>query len=94
MIIRIATEGQYRIDSSYLDRLNDIDDEIMSAVASGDRERFATLFANLLDTVRSNGKSLDPDELHESHVVLPPPDTTFDEAVHLFVGDGVIPPTR
>jgi hypothetical protein len=94
MIIRISTEGQYRIDSSFLDRLNDVDEEVVISVANGERERYTALFNELLDMVRSNGRPLDPDELHESHIVLPPPDTTFEEATELFVGEGIIPVNR
>jgi hypothetical protein len=92
MIIRISTEGQYRLSSAHLDTLGEIDEKIIAAVANEDREQYATLFNELLEVVRTNGEPLDPEELLESAVVLPPPDTTFEEAKKLFVGDGVIPP--
>lgn len=91
MIVRISTEGQFRVNSTYLDKLNEIDEAILSAVANENRDEFQKLFNELLDTVRSNGEPLDPEELVESTIVLPPPDTTFEEARELFVGDGVIP---
>ena len=91
MIIRVSTEGQYRIDSTYLDHLNAIDNEIVVSLASGDRRRYQVLFQDLLAMVRDHGEPVDQDELVESQVVLPPPDTTFDEAVHLFDDEGAIP---
>ena len=45
----------------------------------------------MLDLVRSAGQPLDEDELAESEVILPPPDTSFVEAAEEFTGDGLIP---
>jgi hypothetical protein len=91
MVIRISSEGQYRLASSYLDRINEIDNQIVEAIAQGDRDAFAKLFNELLALVRSHGERVLDDELVESQVVLPPPDTTFDEAAELFVAEGLVP---
>ena len=40
----------------------------------------------MLDLVRRDGKALGDDELEESDVILPPPDTTLSEAAHEFTG--------
>lgn len=91
MVIRISSEGQYRLASSYLDQINEIDNQIVEAIASGDRDAFAKLFNELLALVRTNGARVPDDELVESQVVLPPPDTSFDEAAELFVAEGLVP---
>lgn len=91
MIVRILTEGQYEIDSDYLDQLNAIDNDVVSAIADGDRARFASLFQELLSIVREHGTPLPNEALEESDVILPPADTSFEEAAELFVGEGVIP---
>jgi hypothetical protein len=91
VIVRILSEGQYEIDSDYLDQLNAIDNDVVSAIADGDRARFATLFQNLLSVVREHGTPLPNEDLRESDVILPPSDTTFEEAAELFVGQGAIP---
>lgn len=91
MIVRIATEGQYRIDSAYLDKLNAIDNEIVAAIANGEKARFADLLKNLVGLVREYGTPVPADELVESEVIIPPPDTSFDEAVDMFTGQGLIP---
>lgn len=91
MIVRIATEGQYRLDSDYLDKLNEIDNEIVAAIGGGDRARFSILFRDLLDLVRHHGEPVAPDELVESQIVLPAPDTTFEEATELFIDYGLVP---
>ena len=91
MIVRIATEGQYSLDSSYYDQLNTIDNRLVQTLALGDQEAFRVLFGELLDIVRTHGTRLSAEDLVESHVVLPPPDTTFEEATELFTGEGLVP---
>ena len=92
MIIRISTEGQYRLPSAHLDQLSEIDEKIISAVANEQKDQYHALFNEMMELVRTNGHPLDPEELLESAIVLPPPDTSFEEAKKLFVGDGVVPP--
>ena len=91
MIVRIATEGQYRLPDEDAERLNELDNEAVQAVEAGDEDRFHQLFEEMLELVRRDGRALDDDELEESDVILPPPDTTLEEAAHEFTGDGLIP---
>lgn len=91
MIVRISSEGQYRLDSTYLDHINAIDNDIVAAIAGGDRGKFDALFKNLIELVRDHGEVVAAHELVESQLVLPPPDTTFEEATKLFVADGLVP---
>lgn len=91
MIVRIATEGQYDFPDDDVDRLNELDNEVVEAVEAGDEERFQTAFASLLELVRSDGRPVAEDVLEESDVIIPPPDLTFAEAGHQFTGDGLIP---
>ena len=91
MIVRIATEAQYRLTESGVDRLNELDNEAVAAVDAGDEARFTELFEQMLDFVRSEGSALGDDELEESDVIIPPPDLTFAEAQAEFTGDGLIP---
>lgn len=91
MIVRIATEGQYTFPDEDADRLNELDNDVVEAVESGDEERFQTAFAALLELVRSDGTPVSDDVLEESDVILPPPDLTFAEAGHQFNGEGLIP---
>ena len=91
MIVRIATEDQYRLPDDVAQRLNDLDNQTVAAVESGDEERFRALFEQMLDLVRSDGAPLGDDELEESDVILPPPDLSFVEAGQNFSGEGLIP---
>ncbi len=91
MIVRIATEDQYRLPDEDAQRLNELDNEVVAAVDADDEDRFHALFEEMLALVRSDGRKLGDDELQESDVILPPPDTSFVEAAQEFTGDGLIP---
>jgi hypothetical protein len=91
VIVRISTEGQYRLADDDEEQLNELDNAVVAAVDAGDAEAFTERFSEMLDFVRQRGDELGDDELEESDVILPPPDTTIDEAAHEFTGDGLIP---
>ena len=91
MIVRIATESQYTLPDDAAEELNDLDNQVVAAVEAGDEDRFHELFEQMLDLVRRAGQPLDDDELAESDVILPPPDTSFVEAAAEFTGEGLIP---
>lgn len=91
MIVRIATEGQYRLADDLIERVNELDNEAVTAVEAGDEARFMKLFGEIIALIRTEGAPLSDDELHRSDVIVPPPDTSFEEARHDFNGDGLIP---
>jgi hypothetical protein len=91
VIVRIATESQYRLPEEAAEELNDLDNQVVAAVEAGDEDRFHELFEQMLDLVRRAGQPLGEDELEESDVILPPPDTSFVEAAAEFTGEGLIP---
>jgi hypothetical protein len=91
VIVRIATEDQYRLPDDDAERLNELDNEAVAAVEAGDEDRFHEMFEQMLDLVRRDGQRLGDDELAESDVILPPPDLSFIEARAEFTGDGLIP---
>ena len=91
MIVRISTEGQYRLPEDDAEALNELDNQIVAAVDGGDEDRFHEVFEQMLDLVRREGSPLGDDELEESDVILPPPDISFVEARSEFTGEGLIP---
>jgi hypothetical protein len=91
VIVRIATESQYRLPDDEAAQLNELDNEVVAAVEAGDEDRFHEVFERMIDLVRQAGEPLDEDELAESDVILPPPDTSFVEAAAEFTGEGLIP---
>ena len=91
MIVRISSEGQYNLPGSFIDRLNEIDNELVGAVEAQHQAAFESLLKQMLDLVRENGEPVPVDELVESDLILPEPDLTLREAEELFVGEGLLP---
>ena len=90
MIVRIATEGQYRMAERQLPRLQELDAEVVAAAESQDAALFERRFAELLDFVRT-GEVLDDAHLGPSDAILPPPGSSLAEATGDFSTEGLIP---
>jgi len=91
MIIRITSEGQFNLPGSFVDQLNEIDNELVEAVEAADRISYDTLLKKMLDLVRTEASPLPVDEIVESDLILPESDLTLEEAQLLFVGEGLLP---
>ena len=91
MIVRILGEGQYDVSDGSVAALNELDDAVEAAVASGDETAFRSALEALLAGVREHGTRHPDDSLDESDLILPPDDATIDEVRHLLAGDGLIP---
>ena len=91
MIVRISGEGQYELPDGDAERLNELDNQAVAAVEAGDEGKFSELWGQMLELVSADGREIGDDELVESDVILPPRDSTFEEAKAEFSGDGLIP---
>ena len=91
MIVRILSEGQFKLPDDVQTKLNELDNEAVSAVEAGDEARFHQLFEQMLELVENGGEPVADDELVESQIIIPPRDLTFEEAKGEFTGEGIIP---
>ena len=91
MIVRILGEGQLEVDEGALDRLNELDAAVESAVSAGDEDSFRSALTALVAGVREVGTALPDDSLQDSDLILPPADATLDEVRELLSDDGLIP---
>ena len=91
MIVRIATEGQYELLGSDEGTLGELDSDAVAACQGSDEQQFHAAFARLLEFVRANGQPIAEDRLAPSDLILPPPDTSLEEARAEFTGEGLIP---
>ena len=91
MIVRISGEGQWELADSESERLNELERAVIAAVDAGSEADYAPAFAALLDHVKEAGVPVPEDELEGSDVILPPSDTTLEEAAGDFTGEGLIP---
>ena len=91
MIIRILSEGQFDVPDSELDKLNELDSALESAIDSGENDAFRDALAQLLGRVRETGQEVALDALVPSDLVLPDPSATLAEVRDLLKDDGLIP---
>ncbi|AXI77160.1 PspA-associated protein PspAA [Peterkaempfera bronchialis] len=91
MIVRIMGEGQLDVAESHLDRLNQLDDELLAALERGDEGLFRTALGNLLTAVREAGSPRPEESLEPSDLILPAADATVEEVRRLLRDDGLIP---
>jgi hypothetical protein len=91
VIVRISTEAQYAIGESDEQRLRELDIQAVAACEAEDEQQFQATFAALLDFVRLHGRLVPNDQLEPSDLILPPPDTSLQEAKAEFTGEGLIP---
>ncbi|KAB8168896.1 MULTISPECIES: PspA-associated protein PspAA [Streptomyces] len=91
MIVRIMGEGQVKLDDSHFPTLNELDDELLAEVESGDEAGFRRTLTALLEAVRTLGAPLPEDSLEPSELILPAPEATIDEVRAMLTEDGLIP---
>jgi hypothetical protein len=91
VIVRIATQGQFRLSDDQVARLNELDNEAAAAVEANDEARLHELLAGMAELVRREGEEVADDDLVQSDVIVPPPDTSLDQARAEFSGEGLIP---
>jgi hypothetical protein len=91
MIVRIMGEGQYRLSEEVLERVNELDNTIVKAVDGDDEDGFHESFEEMLDVIRNEGEHLGDEEIETSDIIVPPADTSFEEAAAEFTGEGLIP---
>ena len=91
MIVRIATEGQYRLSDDHAEELNRLDNAAVDAVEAGNETTFREVFDQMIEMVRRDGTLVDGDDLSSSDVIIPPSDLSMEEAQEEFSGEGLIP---
>ncbi|MEU1418587.1 hypothetical protein [Kitasatospora sp. NPDC005751] len=93
MIMRVMGEGQFEVGDAHLNRLNELDDELVTALDSGDEEQFRRALGELLGAVKEFGTPLPDASLEPSDLILPAAESTIDQVRELLraEGDGLIP---
>ena len=91
MIIRVFSDGQYRIPEDAQPRLHELDVQTCNAIDAGDEDAFKSSYGALVELIHSAGERLADDDLEPSDLMLPPSDITLEEAREEFTGEGLIP---
>jgi hypothetical protein len=91
VIVRLMGEGQYRVDDSLRERLNELDDQAMAALEASNEIELDEKLEQMFALVRAEGEPLPDDDLSASDVIIPPADLTLEETRELVSHDGLIP---
>jgi hypothetical protein len=91
MIVRLMGEGQYKVDNSLLDELNELDDRATAAAEAGDETGLDQALEQMFELVKQNGEPLADDDLSPSDALVPPSDLTLEETKELMTDEGFIP---
>jgi hypothetical protein len=91
MIVRLMGEGQFQVDDSLVDNLNELDDRAQAAVEAENEPELDRLLDEMWSLVREQGERLADDDLSTSDIVIPPSDLTLEETRRLFSHEGLIP---
>jgi PspA-Associated protein len=91
VIVRLMTEGQYRVSDEVAAQLNQLDDRAVQALDADDEAELDARLEEMWALVQKQGERLADDELFPSDVIIPPSDLTLEETKALFSGNGLIP---
>ena len=91
MIVRILGEGQFELDEGHLGPLNELDEQLDTALGHEDDSRFQAVLAQMAELVRTHGKPEPDDFLGASDLTLPAEDATRAEVTAMLAEDGLVP---
>jgi hypothetical protein len=91
VIVRLMGEGQYRVDDSLRERLDQLDDQAMAALEASNEVDLDQRLEQMFALVRAEGEPLPDDDLSASDVIIPPADLTLEETRELVSHEGLIP---
>jgi hypothetical protein len=91
VIVRIFSDGQYRIPDDAQARLHELDLATVDAIDAADEAAFSSSYGALIELIHSRGERLADEDLAPSDLMLPPADITLEEAREEFTGEGLLP---
>jgi hypothetical protein len=91
VIVRVFSDGQYRIPADVQARLHELDVATVEAIDANDEASFKSSYGALIELIHANGERLADEDLAPSDLMLPPSDITLEEAREEFTGEGLLP---
>jgi hypothetical protein len=104
-IVRVAGHGQFKVSKSTINKINDIDNQIVDILNKDTNnndnnnddnkiayeKEFRKRMTEMVNLITTEGKPLDHKELIESHIIVPAADLSIEEAKKIFKDEGIIP---
>jgi hypothetical protein len=91
VIVRLMGAGQYRVDESVVQSLNELDDRAQAALDADDEIELDQQLDEMWQVVQRAGEPLPDEDLSPSDFMIPPSDLTLDETRRLFSQEGLFP---
>jgi len=97
IVARIAGHGQFKLNKETLDKVNKLDNDIVSIVEKDDSDKkkqereFREKLIEIMDLITAEGKALPEKEIVQSDIVIPNPDVSVEELKKIFTGQGLLP---
>lgn len=99
MVIRISGQGQFKVNSEILDKINEIDNSIVDLIenvslGSSDhkltQKELQSKLTEMKNLITSKGQPMDDKEIAESDAIIPDSDLSIEEASKIFKEEGII----
>ena len=99
IVIRISGQGQFKVSSDILDKINEIDNSIVTLIenvslGSSDRslvqKELQSKLTEMRNLITSRSQYLDDKEIVESDIIVPASDLSIEEASKIFKEEGLI----
>jgi hypothetical protein len=91
MIVRVQGSGQYRLAQAEVDRLHQLDHQLVDAVHAHDEQRTHALLKQMIELVQTKGSAVGDDDLVTSDTILPHDTVTVEEVQALLHEEGLVP---
>ena len=98
-VIRISGQGQFKVNSEIIDKINEIDDSIVDLIenvslGSSDhkltQKELQSKLTEMKNLITSKGRPIDDKEIVESNIIVPDSDLSIEEASKIFQEEGII----
>jgi hypothetical protein len=92
VIVRISGTGQFELDDQAVRRLDELDTALTEAYAAADDERFRACLQATVTFVQESGTRVADDRVIGSDVIIPPDDSSLDDARDYMTDEGLMQP--
>jgi hypothetical protein len=97
-IVRVIGHGQFKINGTTLNKINEIDNEIVNMLDDkqednkvANEKEFRKKITEIVNQITTEGKPIGDKELVASDIIIPGGDLSIEEAKDIFKGEGIIP---
>jgi len=87
VIVRILGEGQFEVPEGQIASLDELDQQLVTALDTDDEATFREALNRLLESVRAEGKPVPPDRFVPSDLTLPDAQASLKEVRELLASE-------